>query len=211
MTDDGWAERLERELAAGDGRSARRVLDGVTGDRASRDDALDQLAARAAEGSPLAVELLAEVVDEWGLARAGVERVLVDEAAVDDVTQDTLVAMARSVRSFRGDSRFVTWLFNVARYRAVDHLRRQRATEPLDDDDVGEARRISSIIANRKTVQQSIEQLPDRYRRAVQLRDIERLSYADVAERLDLNVNTVKSHVARGRALLARMLDGQEL
>jgi RNA polymerase sigma-70 factor (ECF subfamily) len=157
-----------------------------------------------------AVELLAELVDELGLARAGVRQVLVGESAVDDVTQDTLVSMAVSVRGFTGEASFVTWLFTIAHRRAVDHLRRQRATEPLADGDVGEATRISSMISTRETVRQMVARLPDAYRRAVELRDIERLSYAESAERLGLNVNTVKSHVARGRALLARMLQGAD-
>jgi RNA polymerase sigma-70 factor, ECF subfamily len=157
-----------------------------------------------------AVELLAELVDELGLARAGVRQVLVDESAVDDVTQDTLVSMAVSIRGFTGEASFVTWLFTIAHRRAVDHLRRQRATEPLADGDVGEATRISSMISTRETVRQMVARLPDAYRRAVELRDIERLSYAESAERLGLNVNTVKSHVARGRALLARMLQGAD-
>jgi RNA polymerase sigma-70 factor (ECF subfamily) len=59
-------------------------------------------------------------------------------------------------------------------------------------------------------VQQQVGRLPERYRRAVELRDVERLSYAEVAPRLGLNLDTVKSHVARGRALLATMLDGGE-
>jgi RNA polymerase sigma-70 factor, ECF subfamily len=71
---------------------------------------------------------------------------------------------------------------------------------------VGEAVRISSLISTRETVRQLVQRLPDRYRRAVELRDIERLPYAEAAARLGVNVNTVKSHVARGRALLAGML-----
>lgn len=175
---------------------------------------LDVLAHRAAAGSIVAFELLAELVDELGLARAGVRQVLVDESAVDDVTQDTLVSMAASIRSFTGEAGFVTWLFTIAHHRAVDHLRRRRATEPLGDHDggphVGAAQRISSLISTREAVQQLVGRLPKRYRRAVELRDIGRLSYADAAQQLGLNVNTVRSHVARGRALLAAMLDGSE-
>ena len=75
---------------------------------------------------------------------------------------------------------------------------------------MGDALRISSLISTREAVQELVRRLPDRYRPAVELRDIGRLSYAETAERLGLNVNTVKSHVARGRALLAAMLDGAE-
>lgn len=207
--DSAWARRLGDALDAGDGAAAYRVLADAPAERLARNAGLDLLAHRAAAGSMLAVELLATVVDELGLARAGVRRVLVDEAEVDDVTQDTLVSMARSLGSFTGEATFVTWLFTIAKRRAVDHLRRRRATEPLGDD-VGEAVRISSLVATRESVRTMVERLPDHYRRAVQLRDIERMSYADAAAQLGLNVNTVKSHVARGRALLARMLEGGE-
>jgi RNA polymerase sigma-70 factor (ECF subfamily) len=200
---DAWAQRLADTLDAGDVAGARRLAGAVPDDRDERSRGLDALAHRAAAGSTAALELLAEIVDELGLARAGVRQVLVDESAVDDVTQDTLVSMAVSIRSFTGEAGFVTWLFTIAGRRAVDHLRRRRATEPLADDDVGEATRISSLISTRETVRQLVRRLPDRYRRAVELRDIERLSYAEAAEHLGLNVNTVKSHVARGRALLA--------
>jgi RNA polymerase sigma-70 factor, ECF subfamily len=67
-----------------------------------------------------------EAIDATGLARAAVACFLIDEAAVDDVTQDVLIAVARSVGSFRGDARFTTWLFRMARNLAVDHLRRSR-------------------------------------------------------------------------------------
>jgi RNA polymerase sigma-70 factor (ECF subfamily) len=202
-----WAERLAAALDASDVAGARRLAAAVPDDRDERSRGLDALAHRAAAGSTVALELLAELVDELGLARAGVRQVLVDESAVDDVTQDTLVSMAVSIRSFTGEAGFVTWLFTIAGRRAVDHLRRRRATEPLADDDVGEATRISSLISTRETVRQLVRRLPDRYRRAVELRDIERLSYAEAAVRLDVNVNTVKSHVARGRTMLAGMLD----
>jgi RNA polymerase sigma-70 factor (ECF subfamily) len=204
---DGWAQRLAEALDAADAAGARRLAGAVPGDRDARSRGLDALAHRAASGSTVAFELLAELVDELGLARAGVRQVLVDESAVDDVTQDTLVSMAVSIRSFTGEAGFVTWLFTIAQRRAVDYLRRRRATEPLADDDVGEAVRISSLISTRETVREIVRRLPDRYRRAVELRDISRLSYAEAAERLGLNVNTVKSHVARGRALLAGMID----
>lgn len=205
--EEAWARSLGRVLDAGQSTAARRLLADVPAVRAERDAGLDLLAHRAADGSLLAADLLASAVDELGLARAGVRRVLVDEADVDDVTQDTLVSMAASLGSFTGEASFVTWLFTIAKRRAVDHLRRRRASEPLGDH-VGEAVRISSLVATRETVRTMVERLPDNYRRAVELRDIERLPYAEVASRLELNVNTVKSHVARGRALLATMVDG---
>jgi DNA-directed RNA polymerase specialized sigma24 family protein len=67
--------------------------------------------------------------------------------------------------------------------------------------------RISSLIASRDAVRRLLERLPVGYKEAVTLRDVEHLSYAEAASRLRRNVNTVKSQVARGRALLAAMLD----
>ena len=197
---------LEAAVAEGNTSVARRAL-GDVGDDADRDAVLDLLARQSAAGSPLAVELLVEAVDRFGTARRAVRRFLLDEAAVDDVTQDTLITVARSVTSFRGDAKFTTWLHQVARNRSVDHLRRARATEALDEQEEGPAARMSSLVASRHAVQQLLSELPDRYRDAVLLRDVERLPYAEVATRLGRNVNTVKSHVARGRALLANLID----
>ena len=209
---------MEAAVAGGNASLARRQL-GELRDDADHEAALDVLARNAAQGSNLAREMLVEAVDRFGTARRAVRRFLVDESAVDDVTQDTLITVARSVGSFRGESKFTTWLHQVARNRSVDHLRRVRSTRPLPDDDGSgpggngidglfpdTAARMSSIVASRQAVQQLLGELPERYRDAVRLRDVERLPYAEVAVRLGRNLNTVKSHVARGRALLAALV-----
>lgn len=198
--------RLSRALEAGDAATARREFE-LADDRDRRDDLLDLVARRAATGGGWPLELLIEVTDELGLAQRAVHRVLVDEDAVDDVAQDTLIAVATSIAGFEGRSRYTTWLHGIARRRAIDHLRRERATVPLEDHDVGEAERLSSVVASMATARQLVDRLPEPYRAAVQLRELDRLSYADAAARLDRNVATLRSHVARGRALLARMLD----
>jgi len=202
---------LEAAVAGGHMPLARRSL-GEVSDEAERDTALDVLARHATGGSQMAVELLIEAIDRWGVARSAVRRVLLDEAALDDVTQDTLITVAQAVGSFRGEAKFTTWLHQLARNRAVDHLRRVRAAEPLGDHDHSEAARMSSMVASRAVVRQLLEELPERYRDAVLLRDVERLPYAEAAVRLGRNVNTVKSHVARGRALLAGLVvrEGEE-
>jgi RNA polymerase sigma-70 factor (ECF subfamily) len=207
---DGGAATLDAAVRAGDGLGARRVVDALVTDGHGA-AVVERLAALAAAGSALAVELLVEAVDELGVARRVVRRFLVDESAVDDVTQDTLITAAASITSFRGEAKFTTWLYQVARNRAVDHVRRQRATVPLGEHEQGAAVRMSSLIASREAVRQLLERLPDGYRDAVRLRDVERLPYAEAARRLDRNVNTVKSQVARGRAMLAAMLDTERL
>lgn len=203
---DGAVATLETAVVGGHATRARRALDDVGDD--DRDEALDVLARHAAAGSDVATELLVEAVDQFGAARRAVRRFLLDERAVDDVLQDTLITVAQSIRTFRGDARFTTWLHQLARNRAVDHLRRARATEPLSErDDPSAAERMSSLVASRHAVRQLLDELPDRYRDAVVLRDVERLPYAEIAARLGSNLNTVKSHVARGRAVLAGLVE----
>jgi RNA polymerase sigma-70 factor (ECF subfamily) len=207
--EEGAGAALDAAVAGGHAARARRVLDGLDGE-ADRDAVLDLLARHAAAGSPLATELLLEAVDRFGVARGAVRRYLFDDHAVDDVLQDTLITVARSVTSFRGEARFTTWLHRVARNRAVDHLRRARSTEPLDGHDQSPTERMSSLIAGRQSVRQLLARLPERYRQPVLLRDVEGLPYAEVAARLGANLNTVKSLVARGRALVAGLVTDVE-
>lgn len=175
---------------------------------------VDPLAVTAAAGSFEALELLVRAVDEFRLARPAIQRLLVNDADVDEVAQDVLVAVAETVGSYRGDARFSTWLYQVARFKAIAHLRRTRPTTPLPDDasesaaegTAGDAQRISSIIATRASVAEILESLPALYRGPVTLRDIEELPYDEVAMQLGININTAKTRVARGRALVAARL-----
>jgi RNA polymerase sigma-70 factor, ECF subfamily len=185
----------------------RQVLRAAAGDRDAVADLLDPLAREAAAGSPEAVEVLVWAVDELGLARPAIRNLVVDEADVEEVTQDVLVAVAETIDGYRGEARFTTWLHQVARFKAIAFLRRRRETMALPDDEaVGDAQRISSMIATRASIDDVLRQLPDEYREPVLLRDVQQLPYDQLAERLALNVNTAKSRVARGRALVAARL-----
>lgn len=170
---------------------------------------LDHVAIAASAGSAQALELLLGAVDELAITRAPIRRLLVDPDAVDDVAQDVLIAVAERIGSFRGDARFTTWLFQVARFKTIDHLRRQRQSASLDEaeQELSDGERISSMIAARTTISAAIDELPEHYRQAVLLRDFERLPYAEIADRVDIPVNTAKTRVARGRALLAGRLE----
>lgn len=185
----------------------REALRQAAGDRDAVAGLLDPLARDAAAGSPEAVELLVWAVDELGLARPAIRGLLVDEADVEEVAQDVLVAVAETIHGFRGESRFTTWLHQVARFKAIAFLRRRRRTTALPGDEpVGDAQRISSMIATRASVDEVLRALPAEYREPVVLRDVQQLPYQQLAERLGLNVNTAKARVARGRALVAARL-----
>ena len=116
--------------------------------------------------------------------------------------------VAEGIGGFRSTARFTTWLHQVSRHKAIDHLRRRRHVPASDHDleAMGDAQRISSLIASRSTLADVIRTLPPAYRDAVVLRDVEHHSYEEVAERLGLNLNTARTHIARGRALVAARL-----
>lgn len=195
---------------AGDLGAERRLRDALksAADSDERSALLDPLALSAAGGSRSALGLVLWAVDELRLPRPAIRRLLIDDADVDEASQDVLVAVAQTIHGFRGDARFTTWLHQVARFKAIALLRRkqQPAAELAADDLMGDAQRISSMIATRVSVADIVRELPDTYREAVLLRDVEQLPYDAIAERLDLNLNTVKTRVARGRALVAAQL-----
>jgi RNA polymerase sigma-70 factor, ECF subfamily len=127
--------------------------------------------------------------------------------------------VAGSIGSFRQDARFTTWLHTIARNRAADHLRRRRPMEPLDTQNSGNggnsghgheptpAERMSSLVASDVVVQQILARLPEPYGEVVRLRDVEHRTYDEMVDVLGRPLNTVRSQVARGRALLAAAVD----
>jgi RNA polymerase sigma-70 factor (ECF subfamily) len=190
-------------------RALRAAWDGD--DRAGVDRALDRLAAAASGGSRDAAEQLVWAVDALGLARSAIRRVLIDDHDVDEATQRTLVSVNRGIDAFKGGARFRTWLFTVARNEALQVVR-SRARQPTrpsamtEDPPQGFVARMSSIIADRQLIHGVIEQLPEPFRSAVVLRDVEQCSYNEVAARLGVELGTVKSRIRRGRELAAARL-----
>jgi len=164
--------------------------------------ALLTLASAAAGGSSQALDLLLYAISSQQLAEPGIRKIIFDPNDVDDVNQNVLIAVAEHVGSFRGDSRFTSWLYGVARNKALEHLRRKKDAAEFTTD-LGEVARISSMVAADVSIQQLLDGLPVHYRQAVRMRDLEGKAYQDIADELDLNLNTVRAHISRGRALLA--------
>ena len=174
-------------------------------DRADASEQLNALALKAAGGSSDALDELLQAVDDQRMANAIVRRFILNEELVDEATQDTLIAVAESIHKFRSESKFTTWLYSIARNVAIGHLRRINPDVSLDtaENSAGASRRLSSVVSERTAIQLAIEQLPSHYRDTVMLRDVERRSYEEIAEELGIELNTVRSRLARGRALLA--------
>ncbi len=137
-----------------------------------------------------------------------------DEHAAEDVVQDAYLRAARFFASFRGgDGR--TWLLAVVRRAAFDWLAKARAwsaAAPFDEDvhgpgdDSQDPEHLAIRTADRQLLRQALEELPPEFREAVVLRELEGLSYQQIAAVADVPVGTVMSRLSRGRALLRRRL-----
>jgi RNA polymerase sigma-70 factor (ECF subfamily) len=136
-----------------------------------------------------------------------------DPEDAKDVLQDTLLAMARGVRGFRGTSSLSTWLFTIARSFCIKKRRHSTfapaAERSLDSDVANEAARLADpakspheVLANREVenaLDQAIRALEPMYREVLLLRDVEGLTAPEVAEVLDVSVQAVKSRLHRAR------------
>jgi len=173
---------------------------------------LNDLARSAAAGSPYALELLLGLITEYRLATVAIERHVRSTTMAEEVEQDVLIAVARSIHRYRGESQFTTWLYALARNTAISEVRRHKPTTAMENEaDYGSAeqRRVSSLIAERDLIREAVLSLPEVFRETVLLRDVERLSYSEIAERQGLTINTVRSRLSRGRAQLAARLPNQ--
>lgn len=179
-----------------------------------------QLVDRAQRGDKKAFELLVAKYQRK-LGRL-LSRFIRDPAEVEDVAQEAFIKAYRALPSFRGDSAFYTWLYRIGINTAKNYLvamgRRAPTTtefdseeaENFDDGDqlrdvnTPEAELMSKQIA--ATVNQTMEELPEELRTAITLREIEGMSYEDIAAVMNCPIGTVRSRIFRARETIAARL-----
>lgn len=132
-----------------------------------------------------------------------------------ELTQETFLSAYQALARWRPEARFTTWLFRIARNQAFDWLRRHKRVDFVawgDEQDLGLADPASTPDVALETVQRlrglerALARLPTDHREILLLREIEEMSYDDIAEVLDISLGTVKSRIARARAgLLEKM------
>jgi RNA polymerase sigma-70 factor (ECF subfamily) len=136
-----------------------------------------------------------------------------DAALAEDAAQETFVRIWRAQHGFDGRAALSTWIYAIARNCALTSLRRRRPTESLSDDAVAlaadQAAASTQEPGEADALRRVVAALPTPYRLALTLFYYEERSVAEVATRLGLPENTVKSHLSRGRGLLLQRL--QEL
>jgi len=179
-----------------------------------------QLVARAQRGDKHAFELLVEKYQRK-LARL-LSRFIRDPAEVEDVTQEAFIKAYRALPAFRGDSAFYTWLYRIGINTAKNYLmamgRRAPTSTEVEADEAegfeeGEQLRDintpeSVLLSNEiaQTVNSTIEKLPEELRKAIQMREIEGMSYEDIAQAMDCPIGTVRSRIFRAREAIAEQL-----
>lgn len=171
-----------------------------------------QLVSRVKQGDKRAFDLL--VIKYQHKILALVNRYVSDFSEAQDVSQEAFIRAFRALPDFRGDSAFYTWLYRIAVNTAKNHLVTRGRKTPTQDIDIEDA----SVFAGdthlkdaetpdgllhrdqlQKVVFDTIEQLPEELRQAITLREIEGLSYEQIAAQMDCPIGTVRSRIFRAR------------
>jgi RNA polymerase sigma-70 factor (ECF subfamily) len=150
-----------------------------------------------------------------------VSRYVYDHAEAADVTQEAFIKAYRAIGDFRGESAFYTWLYRIAINTAKNHLVSMGRRPPGTDIEAADAEQIESGAALRvidtperallteeigRTVQRAMEELPEDLRTAITLREIEGLSYEEIAQAMECPIGTVRSRIFRAREAIDKEL-----
>jgi RNA polymerase sigma-70 factor (ECF subfamily) len=172
-----------------------------------------ELVEAAATGSRDAFD---ELVRRHQSAIVTLVRVLTGGRDADDLAQDVFVRAWRSLRSFRGDSTFRTWLHRVAvnvvrtsqaREGRLRRLFARRSTDEEDFDPPAPVEPFDASLARRQAIERALASLPADLREPVTLRDVQGLEYKEIASLLNVPIGTVESRIFRARQRLKPLLE----
>ena len=179
----------------------------------------EQLVARAQEGENRAFELLVRKYQHKIVAV--ISRYVSDWSECQDVAQEAFIRAYRAIGNFRGDAQFYTWIYKIAINTAKNHLVSQGRRPPKDDIAVDDAMLLDggAWLKDRatpehellrqeieQTVFDTVEQLPEELKTAITLREVDGLSYEEIAERMDCPIGTVRSRIFRARDAIDQKL-----
>ncbi len=183
--------------------------------------AIDQeLVVRVQQGDKKAFDLLV-LKYQLRLSKL-VSRFLRNQSDVPDVVQEAFIKAYRALPNFRGESAFYTWLYRIAINTAKNHLVSQSRKSPVNSIDVQDAEdygasewlkeyaspeREALATELESTIYMAIEELPSDLREAITLREIEGLSYEEIAAVMDCPIGTVRSRIFRAREAIDEKLE----
>ena len=190
------------------------------GRRMSERDIDQQLVERAQQGDKHAFELLVSKYQRK-LGRL-LSRFIRDAGEVEDVTQEAFIKAYRALPSFRGDSAFSTWLYRIGINTAKNYLASMGRRAPTstnydseeaeafdDSDQLRDLNTPENLLMSKQIAQnvnQSMDRLPEELKAAIMLREIEAMSYEDIARIMDCPIGTVRSRIFRAREAIAEQL-----
>ena len=134
-----------------------------------------------------------------------------------DLTQDALIRFIRAIGSYRGETKLSTWLYRLVVNLGIDRLRRRGAPpirlddegadfDVASDDPIDDVASVAERAEEAQIVRAAVNTLPDAQRLALTLHYFEDLRYEDIADAMGVPLNTVKSHIRRGKERLAVVL-----
>jgi len=181
----------------------------------SSQDALEALIQRCLQGDQAAWEAI--VRQHWRKVFNVAYKFVAKHEEAEDLTQEIFIKVFKSLDTFDRRANFQTWLISVSRNLCIDHyrsVRKERETidRAVDTSDIAPASPDPGPIAALEQrdrvvlLRQALAALPETLRTAVLLRDIQELSYQEIADQLQLPEGTVKSRINRGRTELARQI-----
>ncbi len=150
-----------------------------------------------------------------------ISRYVRDQDEVLDVAQETFIKAYRALARFRGDSAFYTWLYRIAINTAKNHLVSLGRRPPGSDIDAEDAAQFDDSVGLRdvatpereamkdeieQTIIHAIDELPEELRMAITLRELEGLSYEEIAQAMECPIGTVRSRIFRAREAIDRQL-----
>lgn len=186
----------------------------------SERDIDQQLVVRVQQGDKKAFDLLV-LKYQLRLSKL-VSRFLRNQSDVPDVVQDAFIKAYRALPNFRGDSAFYTWLYRIAINTAKNHLVSQSRKNPpnsidvQDAEDYGASEWLKEYASPERealaseleaTIYQAMDGLPSDLREAITLREIEGLSYEEIAAVMDCPIGTVRSRIFRARETIDNKLE----
>ena len=177
-----------------------------------------ELVKRVQRGEKSAFDLL--VLKYQHRIGAVIGRFVPDHAEAQDIAQESFMRAYRALQNFRGDAQFYTWLYRIAVNTAKNHLVAMKRRPPTSDVEADDAEHFGGVRMQdndtpehellreeiAREVSATVAALPEELRQAITLREVEGLSYEEIAETMDCPIGTVRSRIFRAReAIDARL------
>ncbi len=179
-----------------------------------------QLVERVRQGDQRAFGILVEKYQRKLLRL--LSRMVRDQHEIEDIAQEAFIKAYRALPQFRGDAAFYTWLYRIAVNTAKNYLSTRGRSMPtvsdqaMNDDDEPDERLVAQDISTPETellskqvaiaVNQAVDALPKELREAITLREIEGMSYEEIADTMACPIGTVRSRIFRAREAIATKL-----